>query len=173
MSKGLYLDTNIVFGLFDRQLERLRKGKNFKIPERLKLLHSKGTSLYVSIVTRSELFIKLKERWNITPREFSELESLWMFFLSTYKIIELVPGIPPYEHIVLKDVYSCVKHGLSIKTEVTNRIFGYVDFIHLYIAKINQLTYLTAERNLNKIMLKRLNEIGSVINWGRFRRLFG
>jgi len=171
LSKGLYLDTNIIFGWFDRSVERARKGKPFKEPSRLKFLKSKGFSLYVSIVTRTELFIRLKKKWNVTPKEFSNLESLWNLFRSIYRITELIPGIPPQEHISMTDIYSTVKHSLSIKTKVTKNIFGVIDFMHFHIAKINDLVYLTAERKLNESMLKKMNELSTVITWGKFRRL--
>jgi predicted nucleic acid-binding protein len=134
----LYLDTNIILDWFKKNIKNLRKSKPIEITSKLKFLTSRPElQLFVSLITKAEIFRYLKSEWG-SPE--NECENFWIDFFTRYGITELESKEIRVDFLDITEI--CKKINLGRKT--------LVNLIHLQFAKKNNLTFLTGDKKLEK-----------------------
>jgi predicted nucleic acid-binding protein len=135
----LYLDTNIIWAWFDKNIRRIKNNQSLEPTSVMEYLSSKGFDLFVSTLTKSEIFRFLKSQHN-APKPLCE--RIWSEFRKVFEIKELELA----EFLVnFNDLTE-----ISLKVSLGKRTF--INLIHIQIAKSNKLTFLSGD----KILMERL-----------------
>lgn len=152
----IYLDTNMVYGLFKRILQSIFEGKEFTVPWKIRIIHDDPDKIepYTSFFTLIEIIEELK-KWTkkrkrtLTPEQISGVIN---FFKENFHV-EILRSIWVTEKAV-----QYVLSGMEWK-----------DAIQLEIARVNDYTLVTDDKNLKNI---GKNFYDRIINFDELRRRF-
>lgn len=156
--KDIYLDTGMVYKLFDKFAEAVKQGKDLngiELPEIVKFLREvKGMhSYFVSNATRSEIFRHLHSGQKLTKEE---CYTVWDFFLRFMEAKEVL-----VKEIDFVEIADMLAQKPAKKTTVIN-------LQHLQIAKRSEFTVLTGDKPLKERFKLFYNK---VIDYIEFRKL--
>jgi len=127
----VYLDTNIIIGWFKNVKRSLKEGYEPKEPKKLEFLKSKNFGLYVSDLTKFEVFRYLKSEWS---GKSGESKRLWKDFRDRYKITELT----------LKKVNITPLIDIALNVNLGRKTV--INLIHLQFSEKNNLVFLTGDK---------------------------
>ena len=144
----IYLDTNIIFGLFKKFVERLLEDKEFKIPRKIQFIHENLEKVepLTSFFTLIEVIQNLKNWAEKRGRKLTseEIVSLIEFFRENFKV-EVLRSV-----WITEGTIQYVLHGIDWK-----------DAIQLEIARVNDYILVTDDVKLRKIGKKFYDKIMS------------
>ncbi len=129
----VYLDTNIILDWFKYNIKRIRRGENIISTSKLKFLMSKNLELFVSSITKAEIFRYLKSEFNCSEEECVRF---WSEFLFRYKLTEMESKEIQVDFGFITKI--CKQVYLGRKT--------IINLIHLQLAKKNNLVFLTGDK---------------------------
>ena len=132
----LYLDTNIIIGWFKRMMQSTRNGDEFTVPSVMQFLGSQDDmELFVSNLTKTEVYRYLKSEWNASP---NHSEDIWRTFIKSFEIEYIETAIPAAS---INNLLSLCQKTHTKKNTLTN-------LLHLEIASNYKLQFLTGEKDL-------------------------
>lgn len=154
----IYLDTNIIYKLFDKFAEAVKQGKSLnliELPEVVKFLRKVKDrhKYFVSNITRAEIFRHLHSGQKLSKEE---CYAVWYFFLSFLQTTEIL--VKEIDFIEIADILA---QKPAKKTTVIN-------LQHLLTAKKDNLTVLTGDKPLRERFELFYDK---VIDYIEFRRL--
>jgi hypothetical protein len=130
-----YLDTNILFGYFFKKiLERKGVYKESKVADFL-ISSSKKLKYAVSILNKAEIVRKLKSEFGLKEKD---IRNMWKTFL--FEISPLYISVPQSLEEIYEEIVNIV-FKIPMKKRVTN-------LEHLIIAKRNDLTFVTGDKEI-------------------------
>ena len=142
----IYLDTNMVYGLFKKMLQSLFEKKKFKIPKKIQTIHEKLDYLepFTSFFTLIEVIEELR-RWVQKKKKIftnEEILGLIEFFKEDFEV-EILRSI-----WITEKTIQYVLEGIEWK-----------DAIQLEIARVNGYILVTDDDKLKKIGKKFYDKI--------------
>lgn len=158
LPKEIYLDTNIVYKLFDKFAEAVKNGKDLNIielPDVIKFLREVKDKhkYFVSVITRAEIFRHLHSAQKLNKEE---CYIVWEFFLRFLEITEIL-----VTEVNFVEISDALAQKPAKKTTVIN-------LQHLWVAKKNNLTLLTGDKPLKERFQIFYNK---VINYPEFQQM--
>lgn len=131
----LYLDTNIIWAWFERNAKNVKKNKPLQITSLMKYLSTREFDLFVSRLTKAEIFRFLKSQHSASR---VLCEKIWNDFKEIFDISEL--KISTFEVNLDDLVKVCTKTILGKKT--------LINLVHIQIAKDNKLIFLSGDKSI-------------------------
>ena len=133
----IYLDTNIILDWFKYNVKNIRENKPLHTTSKLKFLVSRDHRLFVSYLTRAEIFRYLKSEWDASP---DDCLKYWETFLPTFGI----------EEIRVKKFLLNLEEVSEIcsRSHLPKKIFA--DLIHIQLAKAKAMTFLSGDQILEE-----------------------
>lgn len=137
---NVYLDTDMIYKLFDKFAEAVKHGKsldNIELPEVVKFLKEVENKhrYFVSHITRAEIFRHLHSGQNLTKEECFVV---WDFFLRFLQVTEIL-----VKEVDFMEIADMLAQKPAKKTTIVN-------LEHLWTAKKNDLTVLTGDKPLKE-----------------------
>ena len=128
---NIYLDTNIIYGFFKLNSQKLKKGEELKETRLIKSLRDglKYFNYFVSKAVEIEIKRRLVSEFNLRR---NEANYLWNILVTNLKIAEVE------DHTVDWNFILTIVESVKIKKRISN-------LIHLSIARDNQLLFLTGD----------------------------
>ncbi len=152
----VYLDTNIIYGLFKRILQSIFEEKDFTIPYKIRIIHDNPDKIesFTSFFTLIEIIEELKKCAKKRKRTLTseQIYGMITFFKENFHV-EILRSIWITEKAV-----QYVLSGIEWK-----------DAIQLEIARANDYTLVTDDKNLRKIGKKFYD---SIMNFNELKRRF-
>jgi len=136
---NIYLDTNIIFMLFENlaKASKSKKIRKVQLPEVIKSLKSKRKHRYfVSTLTKVEVFRHLYSNFGIKREKCKEL---WTYFTEFLKVGTLKEHSFDFDDII------------KLVTAMPLKRTTIINIMHLMIAKKNRLILLTGDKGLIKL----------------------
>ncbi len=139
-TKDIYLDTNIVYKLFDKFAKAVKQGEDLSLidlPEVIKFLKKveDNHKYFVSIITRAEMFRHLHSAQKLSK---GECHVVWDFFLRFLKTTEIF-----VKEVAFVEISDALARKPAKKTTIIN-------LQHLWVAKKDNLTMLTGDKPLKE-----------------------
>ncbi len=136
----IYLDTNIVYKLFDKFAEAVKNGKDLthiELPAVIKFLKEVKDKhrYFVSIITRAEIFRHLHSAQKLSKEE---CYVVWDFFLGFLQVTEIL-----VKEVDFVEISDALAQKPARKTTIIN-------LQHLWVAKKDNLTMLTGDKPLKE-----------------------
>lgn len=131
----IYLDTNMIHSWFTNLMNKVRKDKEFEIPDVLEFLSTRKFKLFTSNITKVEIVRYLISEWSC---DVKEAEEYWDTFISNFNI----------DLIVVKEIDF--NELIEVVKNVPTRKKTLVNLMHLQVAKRNGLYFLTGEEPLKE-----------------------
>ena len=149
----IYLDTNIIFGFFNKWILAKRKGTDFKEPEIIRFLkETKEIELFVSPLVKAEIGRRLRSEFSATESEANEV---WTLFLETLMIKEL-------ETAQINDEIAEIAFKIPFRKRISN-------LMHLIICKQYDIWFLTGDK---EILTKGKKFYNKIISYVELRKRF-
>jgi len=142
----IYLDTNMVYGLFKRMFQAVFKGREFRIPEKIRFMHRNSDKIeaYTSFFTLIEIAGELRslsKRKKIKLNK-AQIQSMFNFFTENFQV-EILREIR-----ITDKALEYFLDGVQWK-----------DAIQLDIARNNGFTLVTDDSDLQRIGKKHYPNI--------------
>jgi hypothetical protein len=128
----IYLDANILYGFFKNLIKSWQEKQKYTLPDVIKFfVDHQELIIYTSILTKSEIFRRLKLEYNISEKD---LERMWMS-------LERLLKIRLIEEVVIDSQLIEFIKKCKFRSKINN-------IIHLWLCYKLSLTFVTGDEKI-------------------------